>query len=558
MFELDQVVRDNQLACLPIARSGRAEAMLFETYPELAERLDRSRRAKIDSILLSNKFATAEGKVSTSFRAQSLEEIAGSTLQNKMRRRSRTCKQEEPDNPELASGLKTKKSAELLFDMSEEEGESDDGVDSPDGHLPSQLDSTPVVDVEPLTAKLLEVQQATTPTRLPASESPARPVDRPWGIAPLSTSKLDLKDIMAQTSSTRQSGLSLALSANSSKEPRSGGSFVTKLSQKERKRLQQQSQQPQSPQPLAESGNASPRPAASAWLTSKAGGHPFGNQSNNTSSSPHSQQASRTPSTPQLTMRQTVANKAPSKQNAARSSDVVPPTLQRHASGMHTAASPTTPSIDTPSRPSPQRAPGASGVSTSITPRSVRHLPITQADSTVSPDQKMSLLSILSQQQLEKDIIRDAITGPKRSLQEIQQEQEFQQWWDQESRRVMDEEKKRKKEENMARKRDMGGHGRGRGGRKLKGKGDGDKASQEKSAANVSAPADQKIRPGGEVKNKPQRNKPPSGPRAEQSSSSRGNSVGRGGRASHHGGRGRGKERAADGEVTRLAHPTPT
>jgi hypothetical protein len=40
------------------------------------------------------------------------------------------------------------------------------------------------------------------------------------------------------------------------------------------------------------------------------------------------------------------------------------------------------------------------------------------------------MADILSQQQTEKDIIKEAVA--KRSLQEIQEEQAFQEWWDQE------------------------------------------------------------------------------------------------------------------------------
>ena len=77
-------MRDNQLANLPFARSGRADAVLYDKYPELAERIERGKRAKIDAIVLSNKFAE-EGIMSTSFRAQSLEELSTSPLRQRAR-----------------------------------------------------------------------------------------------------------------------------------------------------------------------------------------------------------------------------------------------------------------------------------------------------------------------------------------------------------------------------------------------------------------------------------------------------------------------------------------
>lgn len=79
------------------------------------------------------------------------------------------------------------------------------------------------------------------------------------------------------------------------------------------------------------------------------------------------------------------------------------------------------------------------------------------------------MADILSQQQTEKDIIKEAVA--KRSLQEIQQEQEFQEWWDQESRKVRLEEE----EAAATMKGGEGGGARGRGGgtRAARGKGRG-------------------------------------------------------------------------------------
>lgn len=48
------------------------------------------------------------------------------------------------------------------------------------------------------------------------------------------------------------------------------------------------------------------------------------------------------------------------------------------------------------------------------------------------------MADILSQQAAEKSVVREAVA--KRSLQEIQQEQEFLSWWDGEAKRVADEE----------------------------------------------------------------------------------------------------------------------
>ena len=67
------------------------------------------------------------------------------------------------------------------------------------------------------------------------------------------------------------------------------------------------------------------------------------------------------------------------------------------------------------------------------------------------------MTEILSQQQTEKDVMKEATA--KRSLQEIQQEQEFQEWWDQESARAIAEEAARNNPSSSGR-----GKGRQRGG----------------------------------------------------------------------------------------------
>lgn len=119
LLDLNQVVRDNQLANLPIAKSGRAELLLFEKYPELPERIERGKRAKIDAIVLSNKFSEAVGLPSSSFRAQSLEELSSSPLRQRTRRRtSRDAKA--TDSPSLTPALKGKASiSDLIFEMSD-------------------------------------------------------------------------------------------------------------------------------------------------------------------------------------------------------------------------------------------------------------------------------------------------------------------------------------------------------------------------------------------------------------------------------------------------------
>lgn len=82
------------------------------------------------------------------------------------------------------------------------------------------------------------------------------------------------------------------------------------------------------------------------------------------------------------------------------------------------------------------------------------------------------MADILSQQQAEKYAVKEAVA--KRSLQEIQQEQEFLSWWDQESKRAMEEEAQaagRSNERGRGGGRGRGGLGRGRERSSRRGKG---------------------------------------------------------------------------------------
>ncbi|KAF1912674.1 hypothetical protein BDU57DRAFT_458630 [Ampelomyces quisqualis] len=488
LLELNQVAHDNQLAYLPFARSGRAEALLFDRYPELAEQSERSKRAKVDAIVLSNKYAEGDG-LSSSFRAQSLEGVAASPLRQRTKRRV----SKEVESPALAHRLKGKASVpDLMFEMSD--GEED--KDKPQGKIkPPQFAKTTADGAQydthigspeaPWSTSRTQSRtslggfdkgfdippQSISPLPPPALEAPRTP-GQPWGAASLSGAKLNLKEIMAQTSISTPSNLSLGLSRKESERKHA------KLSQKERKRLQQAQQLGipiEKPQP--------PPPAISPWQVASQR-----KLSNTPIVAPISQpspkaspQLSRAPSTPQLTMRQTIANNGgSSKQKEKWSTSNVHPEIAGAASPKRPAANEKGMSVSTDPIP---------------TPRSVRHIPLPQHDPT-SPSQNLSMMEILSIQEAEKTLIRDA--AAKRSLQEIQQEQEFQAWWDEESKRVIQEEEQRKRTEQRAartaaRARSTKPRG-GRGGGKAKndtdesGHGDRGKQSRDVSQGPASAP----------------------------------------------------------------------
>ena len=463
LSELDHIVRENQLAYLPFARSGRAEALLFDKYPELAERIERSKRAKVDAIVLSNKFSEGDGSISTSFRAQSLEELSVSPLRQRNRRRASREGKHEVESPAGTPALKAKSSAtDLMFEMSD----GDDDQDESDSIRQPQF--TPVVaerdaidaveftegpwgvanrkDVHsPLGASTDSYPAHAMKGPKPSHSTPERTPGRPWGPAPLAAAKLDLKDIMAQASGSTPSNLTLGLSQQD-KERKTPGSSHTKMSQKERKRIQQAHQLGQS---ISERAQPAP-PTVSPWQARASSQR---TPSENVVSAPISPppEAARTSSTPQLTMRQTVANsksKKKEQEKGRQTSQSYPAQTSSSQKLTYTAADPSGKGMAVSTTPIP-------------TPQSVRHIPL-PTHSPTSPSQHMTMHEILSLQQAEKDYVRDA--AAKRSLQEIQQEQEFQAWWDQESKRVIQEEEQRKRAEERAAKASRG-RGKGRGGK---------------------------------------------------------------------------------------------
>ncbi|KKY21060.1 putative btb domain and ankyrin repeat protein [Diplodia seriata] len=160
ILELDQIVRENQVACLPIAKSGRAEALLFEKYPELAEQIDRRRRAKVDAIMLQSKYADSPARLSTSLKAGSYDDQS-SPMQQKSRRRSAKDFKAAQESPTLAPALKGKGSvADLMFDM-------DDDVD-PESN---ELDPDANKNVTPASGKGFAIPRPDAPS----SSTPAIP-----------------------------------------------------------------------------------------------------------------------------------------------------------------------------------------------------------------------------------------------------------------------------------------------------------------------------------------------------------------------------------------------
>jgi alpha-tubulin suppressor-like RCC1 family protein len=474
--ELDEVVRQNQLACMPFVKSGRAELSLHERHPELAAILDHNRRVKIDSVILRTKFHDAGVFSPGSYN----EDLAVSPTTQRSRRRSSTIIRTELDRPSLKSKGTSK---DLMFDMDEE---SDFNPQSPRESpairpmtSPRALD--PLFEDLPLEdtwfdsrGKILPSPKLTAQSSIHGTPTPRTPKSplmtsqtsphplKPWTLTPLSGQKTAMKDIMAQAATTtRTSSLSQDIDQARGSLPDIPTPFslpAPKMSQKDRKRLQHNQQ--------ASSSTIQP-------ATTPLGSSPFSWQAVSAKSKPalkdvmmseqtiskgkgSAPSTARTSSTPQLTMRQTVAN----IKGTASPSPSPSPLPGSGSQRVHQQRSVSDSKSMVPSGLESPQTRGATNFSNSRPiPQSIRRQPVI-----VDPSSwDMSMTEILAQQQLEKDYLKGVVA--KRDLQEIQAEQEFQEWWDKESARVQEAENQSAASPNPSSKTSASKKHRSRGGR---------------------------------------------------------------------------------------------
>ena len=493
MLELDEVVRQNQLACLPISKSGRAEAELIDRYPALIDLIERSKRIKVDSIALHIRLHESEAKSVGGSKAKAafLEDFEKSPSVQKSK--GRTLR--DLDSQSKSPSLRAKSSAaDLIFEMDEDS----------DLEAETLYKSTPIRRRRPAVessgtmaafSSMPEADKAlgrheqssspkaygsiaasTSPSSYPAQAAKTTPSSpepmasnskKPWGPPNMATSKVNMRDILAQASSNRVSSISTALSVHESRSEAPTAGFHQKLSQRERKKQHQLL--PQVPQPivtpspvLAET-RAQSHKLASPWQVASTGPKVSLKDvlgADNRGSSSQQGSVARTPSP--LNLRQTVSGKVPLTRQTASGPTISPAPVQRR-----TASTPDISGSTGQITPSPLRS-----SSSHLPVQSIRH-----TSAPVEPALQLSMADILSQQQTEKDIIKEAVA--KRSLQEIQEEQAFQEWWDEESRKVKAEAEEAAKPATRGRR---GVRGKGRGGSRGRGSGRSDGGEGASSA----------------------------------------------------------------------------
>lgn len=483
MLELDEVVRQNQLACLPVAKSGRAEAALLQAYPELGGMIERGRQARLDSMVFQYRSREEETRYG------SFPKVKGSVLDDLAfaqsgRPSSSKGQSSAPKSPLLRAKSST---ADLMFDM--EEGDSTDTTSfepsAPNfDHLnypasrPEQNSITPIADrslaTREMKASTIEKQTGSglLETPLLFTDQNGSPISKksfaneqtrthrdtkPWASTTLASHKLDMKDIMAQASSIRVSNMSSSLSSQAQK-PTSATGSLPKMSQRARKKQQQQ--QPPAATVADIISNAKPfqesdclhiraETSKSPWritlpvpriqlkdiLGAENKNPPILNADLST--------RSRSP----LTLRQTVPGNMSNSQEETRLSSSARHRVSANISQMAGIVPSTSKSS---SSPYVEHTSNLSSSSSNPKPIQSIHHQLSSAE----PSLHLSMADILEQQQTEKEIFREAVA--KRNLQEIQEEQAFQEWWDAESRKVRSDEASRKEAGE-------GERGRGRG-----------------------------------------------------------------------------------------------
>ncbi|KAI0102268.1 hypothetical protein GGR51DRAFT_527665 [Nemania sp. FL0031] len=455
LHELDEVVRNNQLARCPFARSGRAELLLHEQNPNLVHDLHEERLARVRDMAFRATLKDDERRTSSyKTRFGSFDDISGtSPTADRAARQKLKVTRNEPFSPDLRPKSSL---VDLMFSM---DGDEELGGGSPQSPNPrplvssdhDELDRLPslseshrtlqeVISLgtpEIITTPSASARQPVQPSPIPSSSAipgQTKQSPNPWGSSALPTSRLDLREVLAESKPVHS-----ALSAGLAAQSREASSRVTpqKVSQKERKRqLQQQAEQAslreaedkqQSQLPWSKFGDKKPAP----WKT---GVEP--------TSSTHSLLH-------------------PNSASIARVSNYKPPVVAEASSSKsipRRAASPDTRFSGQKSNNAPKSSP----VSTHPDPQPVTPHSKSYIKRAPKPEQEIGLplADIIGQQQREQQTRREAVA--KRSLQEIQQEQAFQEWWDQESRRTQEEEARRlSREENKDKKKDGGRRGRG-------------------------------------------------------------------------------------------------
>ncbi|KAF3904004.1 hypothetical protein AA313_de0203411 [Arthrobotrys entomopaga] len=480
MAELDMAVKERQLAYLPTVRSGRIEEDLLDRHPHLVGEAENEKRALLqllDSGHTSNLAAETDITGSPTSYRQSSSFRAGS-YEKQRRRRSSKSGQERTLTKSPALG--PVQGSELIFNFDDEDAAAratkatisqSPGFNRKDSYGLGATTSKSDVWYDCKGKQIAEGGSNEDAKLAPSSNQPvsgevvSRSMEsgskQPWTLEPgIQSSKLDMREIMAQANKSRTSNLSLGLSSGSL-EPMGIGSIPTpsftapitaKVSQKERKRQQQQQQLKtlQTPSKVAapallSSPDQPLATKASPWKAIRSPSNPLSikqpiSSPLSTPGRDHSQNKILDTFDTPPTQHSTPAKQVPPRQTHFHNpkQNLPTPPHQTQNRGYHRGGEVVSPmrSVSAPMTPRPGEFPAIGARIEQV------HLPLAE---------------IIQQEQIQQDIIRGK--GPKQSLQEIQQEQEFMDWWEKESERYQQEEH----EKQLLQQGQKAGRPRGRG-----------------------------------------------------------------------------------------------
>lgn len=482
--ELDQVVRNNQLARFPIVRSGRAELLLHERYPDLALDVEEERRRRAREMAFRHSQREEDKKTAGSYKTRfgSLDEIAASTP-DKHRRKSKASRNE-PFSPTIRP---RDSHPDLIFNMDDDErprtaasipqetlatgsGGNESNLDSMPTRLPERLRAvgssshmtpggqpsrgrdSPRSFQGPGGDQRVQAISQPSPTA-----PPARASNGPWASSAMPPLKLDLKNIMQEASSST-SALTAGLASQADKLAASNRPQA-KMSQKLRKRQQMLLQA--EAQAAAEKEKATAAP----WETVDSAARPAPWRAATAAPAP----------APAASAKASLkgAIQPCRGETALFAKPLVAAEANAQVSKRRTASPDTRFSGQgrANSLPVEPNGPSSSPSPSPSQPKGKRPPLVPHSRSYIKPEPKVqeaalgrsSMADIIGQQKLEQLRVKEAVA--KRSLQEIQEEQAFQEWWDQESRRTQEEEAgrlARAKDKDQAAANRRGRKGRGR------------------------------------------------------------------------------------------------
>lgn len=433
MAELDETVRSNQRQLYPSSRTNKQERMLKEKYPFMHEATARERATLIANYMANEDEYQLSGSLKgrTSFLTSSPSSTP--SFQKSRRKSSKVVSRK----TQYSSARPVHLVEEIFHMDADEEENSFSACTAPPLETATALKRVDSKGKAPTIHPLM--QKSPSPAAVESSKT--APIQAPW-ITPIKSSKLGMKEIMEQAamSATGKSALTAQLTSTTSPKVDTGTNF--KLSQKERKRREQQ--QLSLPTIFDKELHLEHKDKKPAWkIPADASG-------------------------PQVSLKEMLTGTSSSSHSFPQPSTSFPraqpsPTPSGRIKPVSTSATilRTMPSSNTGFHLLSADRRGISHDNTLTSPLGLR----------------LGLDDIIYQEKAQKQAIEEF--KMKKSLQEIQQEQEFLRWWDNESLKVQMAEKASDEASHGCRRvhgrecssnsskrgrsRGRGGRGRGRG-----------------------------------------------------------------------------------------------